>query len=129
MIGDFDMKLTQRMATEYNKVIKWRKGEILTEYCMLTEVSRNTASKRFCKVIKNIYPRALPTITSYRRQGPKNKYNSIHKEIVKRCWELAGNICAERLHPMLSTYINQLETKGFLLHYSRALDIWRSRIH
>jgi len=29
-------------------------GHLLTEYCMLTEISRNTASKRFCKVIKNL---------------------------------------------------------------------------
>jgi len=72
MIGDFDMKLTQKLARDYNKATKKKKGHLLTEYCMLTEVSRNTASKRFCKVIKNIYPRALPTITSYRRQGPKN---------------------------------------------------------
>jgi len=119
MIGDFDMKLTQKLAGDYNKAAKKKKGHLLTKYCMLAEVSRNTASKRFCKVIKNIYPRALPTIISYRRQGPKNKYNSIHKEIVKRCWELAGNICAERLHPMLITYINQLEAKGFLKHYSK----------
>ncbi len=60
MIGAFDMKLTQRMATEYNKAINHRKGEILSEYCRLTEVSRNTASKRFCKEIRNVYPRALP---------------------------------------------------------------------
>jgi len=127
MIGDFDMKLTQKLAGDYNKAAKKKKGHLLTKYCMLTEVSRNTASKRFCKVIKNIYPRALPTIISYRRQGPKNKYNSIHKEIVKRCWELAGNICAERLHPMLSTYINQLETKGLLKYYSKDyIDITKS---
>jgi len=127
MIGDFDMKLTQKLAGDYNKAAKKKKGHLLTEYCMLTEVSRNTASKRFCKVIKNIYPQALPTIISYRRQGPKNKYNSIHKEIVNRCWELAGNICAERLHLMLSTYINQLGTKGFLLYYSKDdIDITKS---
>ena len=119
MIGVFDMKLTQRMATEYNKAIKWRKGEILSEYCRLTEVSRNTASKRFCKEIRNVYPRALPSTTPHRRRGPKSKFNTIHKEIIGRCWELGGNICAERLYPMLITYINQLEAKGFLKHYSK----------
>ncbi len=98
MIGAFDMKLTQTMATEYNKAIKQRKGEILSEYCRLTEVSRNTASKRFCKEIRNVYPRALPSTTPHRRRCPKSKFNTIHKEIVRRCWELGGNICAERLH-------------------------------
>jgi hypothetical protein len=55
MIGVFDMKLTQKLVRDYNKAAKKKKGQILTEYCMLTEVSRNTASKRFCKVTKNRY--------------------------------------------------------------------------
>jgi len=55
MIGVSDMKLTQKLARDYNKEAKKKKGQILTEYCMLTEISRNTASKRFCKVTKNRY--------------------------------------------------------------------------
>ena len=55
MIGVFDIKLTQKLARDYNKEAKKKKGQILTEYCMLTEVSRNTASKRFDKVTKNRY--------------------------------------------------------------------------
>ena len=47
MIGVFDMKLTQKLARDYNKVTKKKKGHILTKNCMMTEVSRNTVSKRF----------------------------------------------------------------------------------
>jgi len=119
MIGAFDMKLTQKLAKEYKKANKHRKGGILTEYCRLTEVNRNTASSRFCKEIKNIYPIVLPTLSTYKKRGPKNKFNSIHREIVKRCWELAANICAERLHPMLSIYIDQLDIRGMLRFYSK----------
>jgi len=89
MIGEFDMELTQKLANGYKKANKKRKGEILTEYCSLTEVSRNTASKRF------------------------------QKEIIRRCWELGGNICAERLHTMLPTYLDQLYIRGMLKTYSR----------
>ena len=92
MIGVFDMQLTQKLAKEYKKASKKRKGEMLTEYCLLTEVSRNTSSKRFCKEIRDVYPRVLPKTTKYRKRGPRNKFNSIHKEIVRRCWELGGNI-------------------------------------
>ncbi len=119
MIGEFDMKLTQKLAKEYKKANKHRKGRILTEYCRLTEVGRNTASRRFCKEIKNIYPIVLPTLSTYKKRGPKNKFNSIHREIVKRCWDLAANICAERLHPMLSIYIDQLDIRGMLRFYSK----------
>ncbi len=127
MIGAFDMKLTQKPAKEYGKAEKHTKGEILTEYCRLTEVRRNTASKRFCNEIRNIYPRALPTHSTYKKRGPRNKFNSIHKEIVRRCWELASNICSERLHPMLSIYIDQLDMRGMLRLYSRDdIDITKS---
>lgn len=127
MIGAFDMKLTQKLAKEYKRANKRRKGEILTEYCRLTEVSRNTASKRFCKEIRDVYPRILPKEGGYRKRGPRNKFNSVHKEIIRRCWELAGKICAERLHPMLSTYIGHLETKGMFKTYSGAdIEITKS---
>ena len=126
MIGEFDMQLTQKLAKEYKRANKQRKGEILTEYCSLTEVSRNTASKRFCKEIRNIYSRVFPTQNRYRKRGPKSKFNTIHREIVRRCWELGGNICAERLHPMLSTYIDHLDIRGMLKFYSTE-DIEKTR--
>jgi len=126
MIGAFDMQLTQKLAKEYKKASKKRKGEMLTEYCFLTDVGRNTASKRFCKEIRDVYPRVLPKATKYRKRGPKNKFNSIHKEIVRRCWELGGNICAERLHPMLSIYIDRLDIRGMFKFYSKQ-DIDKTR--
>ncbi len=117
MIGGFDMKLTQKLAKQYQKANKKTKGQILSQYCRLTEVSRNTASKRFSKEIRNVYPRVLPSRS--KRPGAKKKFNSIHIAIVKECWKLAGNICAERLHPMLGTYIDQLDTSGLLEVYSK----------
>lgn len=101
------MKLTQELARQYHKANKKTKGQILSEYCRLTEVSRNNASKRFWKQTKNLYPRVLPTGVG-NRQGPKKKFNSAHVSIVKECWELSGGICAERIHPMLKIYIGGL---------------------
>ena len=118
MIGGFDMKLTQKLARQYHKANKKTKGQILSEYCRLTEVSRNNASKRFCKQAKDIYPRVLPTEVG-NRQGPRKKFNSAHISIIKECWELSGGICAERLHPMLNIYIDQLETARLLEAYSK----------
>lgn len=118
MIGGFDMKLTQKLAKQYHKANKKTKGQILSQYCRLTEVSRNTASKRFCEQTKNVYPRVLPSGVAKRR-GPKKKFNSVHVRIVKECWDLSGGICAERLHPMLNIYIDQLETARLLEVYSK----------
>lgn len=120
MIGDFDMKLTQKLLGHYKRASKKMKGQILTEYCQLTEVSRNTASKRFRKqVIKSIYPRVLSSKATAKRRGPKKRFSTVHMRIVKECWELAGGICAERLHPVLSSYIDQLEIRDMLGAYSK----------
>lgn len=116
MIGDFDMKLTHKRAKQYQNANKKTKSAIITDYCYLTQTTRNTASKRFCKEIKNIYPRLLPL--TYKTRGPKKKFRGVHTRIVKKCLELAGNICAERLHPMLAIYIEQLHKQGLLKDYS-----------
>ncbi len=73
MIGAFDMHLTKKLANGYKMANKKRKGEILTEYCSLTEVSRNTASKRFQKEIREVYPRVFPRRDKLRKRGPKRK--------------------------------------------------------
>jgi hypothetical protein len=116
MIGDFDMKLIHKRAKQYQNANKKTKSAIITDYCYLTQTTRNTASKRFCKEIKNIYPRLLPL--TYKTRGPKKKFRGVHTRIVKKCLELAGNICAERLHPMLAIYIEQLHKQGLLKDYS-----------
>ena len=119
MIGDFDMKLTQKLVGQYRGASKKTKGWILTEYCQLTQTTRNTASKRFRKqIIKSIYPRVLPPRTAKKR-GPKKKFSGVHARIVNKSWELAGGICAERLAPMLCNYIDQLEIRGMLGAYSK----------
>ena len=71
MIGEFDMLLTQKLANGYKRANKKTKSEILTGYCSLTEVSRNTASKRFSKEIRNIYPRVFLNTIKYNKHGPK----------------------------------------------------------
>lgn len=119
MIGDFDMKLTQKLVGQYRGANKKTKGLILTEYCQLTETTRNTASKRFRKqIIKSIYPRVLPPRVA-KKPGPKKKFSGVHARIVNKSWELAGGICAERLHPMLCNYIDQLEIREMLGAYSK----------
>src|SRR5882724_4863849 len=116
---DFDMKLTQKLAKQYQNSGKKIKWQIISQYCQLTDVSRNTASKRFHRqVIRSIYPRVLPS-TKHNRKGPKKKFRGVHVRIVEECWKLGGNICAERLHPMLPAYIDQLETRAMLGVYSK----------
>ena len=122
MIGDFDMKLTHKLLGQYKNGSKKMKGHILTEYCKLTETIRNTASKRFRKqIMKNIYPRVLRP-RAVKKPGPKKRFSGVHARIVSKCWELSGGICAERLHPVLCSYIDQLETRDMLGAYSK-MDI------
>jgi len=122
MNNNFDMELVKRQVNKYKKATKKEKGKLLTEYCQLTRVSRNLASKRFVKEMRNIYPKALPVNKETGRRGRKPIYNKIHREIIRKAWELSGEICAERLHPMLYSFVKQLQTNGLLLGYQK-LDL------
>ena len=116
----FDMELTQRQAAEYKKATKKDRGGIITRYCKLTTVSRNLASKRFRKAIKDIYPRVLNTKRiPGKKQGRKPTFVSFHKGVVKKAWELSGEICAERLHPVMGVCIDQLTEGGKLKYYGK----------
>lgn len=115
----FEMELTQKQTQEYKSATKKQKGKIITQYCKLTHASRNLTSKRFRKVIRNPYPRILKKSKSVCSKGRKPKYHSIHKAIVRKAWELAAEICGERLHSVLGEYISQLETADKLRYYGK----------
>jgi len=114
-MSHFEMELTQRQANTYKKAGRKQKGEIITRYCELAGVdgnltrNRNLVSKRFRKVIRDVHPQVLkerrPT---GKKRGRKPTYTSIHRAIVRKVWELSGEICGERLHPALGEYIDQL---------------------
>ena len=116
----FDMELTQRLGAEYKKASKKDRGDIITRYCRLTTVSRNLASKRFRRVLRDIHPRVLNTNrVPGKKRGRKPTFISFHKGIIKQAWELSGEICAERLHPVLGVYIDQLTAGGKLKYYGK----------
>jgi hypothetical protein len=121
MADKFEMKLTQKLAKEYKEGNKKEKGKILDRYCKLTGAKRNTAAKRFRRKMRNPYPRALKVYTG-RKRGPKKKYTIVHRKIIRHCWELSGQICGERLRPMLEIYLDQLG-KNSQLNFYQARDI------
>ena len=98
MFQEFNMQITQIYAKKYSKLSKKAKGLVLEEYCKETNVSKNLASKRFNKLLSNIYPVALKVTKINNKRGPKVKYTNTHKTIIEMVWKLYGNICAERLH-------------------------------
>jgi hypothetical protein len=115
MLKEFEMKLTQKLAEEYKRSIKSERSNILDEYCKLTDVTRNTASKRFKKIIQNPYPIALKINKNRKKKhGRKPKYTFVHKRILKKCFDLTLEACAERIHPMLPVYVDQLIRNGKL---------------
>lgn len=119
MINHFDMQLTQKQVKKYKKATKKEKGEIITRYCELTGVSRNLASKRFIKAIKNPYLRVLKIKRSKKKKGRKPKYTNVHKAIIKKAWQLSGEICGERLYPIINEYIKQLGENGELKRFDK----------
>jgi hypothetical protein len=106
------MKLTKKLLKEYKKGGKKKKGKIISRYCKLTGIGRNTASKRFLRKIKKPNPVILKT--KERKRGPKKVYGPLCKKIVEKCWYLSNCVCAEKLHPMLNVYIDQLKQNNKL---------------
>ena len=118
MLKEFEMELLKRQFKEYLGASKKRKTQIITQYCELTGVKRKTAIKRFSRFKRNyLFKDEFSSTRRNTKRGRKKKYNSIHKEIVKICWNLCGGICAEKLHPMLAIYIEQLKKNNLLTFY------------
>lgn len=104
----FIMNLTTKFARKYTGTPKTEKTQILNQFCGLSDLKRNTAVKRLLRKSKDIKPRVLK-VKRYKRRGPKRRYTTTHFNLIYKCWNLANQICAERIHPMLSEYIGYLK--------------------
>jgi hypothetical protein len=100
----------------YQKADKKGRGEMLSQYCALTGTSRDAAIKRFNRQLM-LSSVAMKADTCKCKRGRPSHYNRVHEAIVKECWQLAGLICAEKLHPMLDVYIEQLLNNKMLSNY------------
>lgn len=118
-MNSFDMKLTQKLVKEYKNSNKVKKNLILDNYCKLTRVSRNTAVQRFRRIGRKPYPRALPVTPN--KRGRKKKFDQIHVNLIRKCWELSDEICAERLYPQLPFLVEQLEKSNLLNDFSQEI--------
>ncbi len=120
MLNQFEMKLTQKLLKQYQKANKKEKSLIINQYCQLTKVKRKTAIKRFNRAKGNIYPRILKVNKPLGKRGAKAKYGPAQKAIIKLCCQLTGQVCAEKIHPLLGVYIKQLKDNHQLEGYSPA---------
>ena len=117
MTDNFDMNLTKKLTKRYRSSRKKDKQEILNEYCKITGVKRNTATQRLKrKSVLPSFPGRMKKMKQKKR-GPKKRYLSFNNTMVRKCWELSGKICAERLTPMLSVYLESLKRAGKMKGY------------
>jgi len=123
-MNNFDMELTQKQAGEYKRSSKKERSTIIDQYCELTGASRNLASKRFLRVIRNFKPKVLkkPPVN---KPGRKSKYTVVHKHITRKAWELSGEICGERLYPVLGEYLNELAMAGKITYNTNVSVVTR----
>jgi len=119
----FDMELTQRQANDYKKAYKKDRSVLLDRYCHITGVSRNLASKRFRKIIRNEKPHVLKV--KKKKAGRKAIYTAVQIQVVRKDWELSGEICGERLHPVLGEYLNELAMAGKITYNTNVSVVTR----
>lgn len=119
-MGEFDVQLTQKQVETYRLASRSERQVILSSHCQLTGVSRNTAVKRFGRMIRQKQAFLAPAQPSAPRGAPR-KYGTEHERLVLLLHDLAGNVAAERLQPQLAEYLAALAKAGGLADYSPAV--------
>lgn len=119
---EFDMTLTQRFVRQYQAASRAEKATVLTQYGQLAAVSRNTAAQRLHRASQQLLPFKNIGSPRQRPRGRPRQYGALHTGLLRQCWELAGMVCAERLHPQLPIYVAELVASGAWARY-QAHDI------
>jgi len=117
MTWEFDMELLRKTITGYLKSAKKGKTKILSEYCVLTGARREAALKRFSRYK---FDKGYGSVNKKRTGNKKkSKYDLGCRNLVRKLWDLGGLICAERLHTVIGTYLEQMELNEELETYSK----------
>ncbi|MEA2081656.1 MAG: hypothetical protein U9O97_02830 [Elusimicrobiota bacterium] len=115
MLKEFEMELLKKFAEDYRKADKKKRGQILSQYCKLAGCDRWAVIKRFNRYF--VRPPKKSEFISNGKRGPKRKYDIFSKKIIEAIRKTVGKICAEKIHPMMGIYIDQLEQNKKLFFY------------
>jgi hypothetical protein len=114
MVDHFSIMLTQKRLQQYIQGDKKTKAAILKDYCQLTGVTNDTARQRFHRsMLKMFWPRVL-SLPNRKKRGRLKKYRPSHIALIGKLREISGEVCAERLHPMIVDYLKQLDNHHYL---------------
>lgn len=87
---------------EYLKAGKEKKGRILNAVCEVTGHKRKSAIRRFHSL--QLKDKSIPD-----KRGRNRVYTNTITAALKEVWDIAHQICAERLWPQLSEYVAVLK--------------------
>jgi len=93
----------------YLQATKEEKGRILDAVCSVTGHARKAAVRRLKQL--QMRPRALAD-----RRGRKIVYGKAVTAALKEIWEIAGRICAERIHDHIPEYVRVMHRDGMWKH-------------
>lgn len=106
---DTKQEIFEEKLGEYLKASKEEKGRILDAVCSVTKVHRKAAIRRFGTL--QAEDTGIPD-----KRGRSAIYTKAVDAALKEIWDMARQICAERLHPMISEYIFVLRRDGMWKH-------------
>jgi hypothetical protein len=86
---------------EYLQASKEEKGRILDAVCSVTGANRKSAIRRFRSL--QVKDRSAPE-----RRGRPRTYTNLVTAALRALWDIAHQICGERLQPMIPEYISVL---------------------
>lgn len=109
MTMDTKQEIFEEKLGEYLKASKEEKGRILDAVCSITKAHRKAAIRRF-KTLQT-EDAGIPD-----KRGRSTIYTKAVGSALKEIWDMARQICAERLHPMINEYVFVLRRDGMWKH-------------
>lgn len=106
---DTKQEVFEEKLQEYLKASKEVKGRILDAVCSVTKAHRKAAIRRFRTL--QMKDKGIPN-----KRGRTALYTKAVGSALKEIWDIAHQICAERLHPNIGEYIEILKRDEMWKH-------------
>ena len=113
MTMDTKQEIFEEKLEEYLKASKEEKGHILDMVCGVTKAHRKAAIRRFGTL--QMEDSGIPD-----KRGRCAIYTKSVDAALKEIWDMAHQICAERLHPNIGEYVAVLQRDGMWKHDKQA---------
>lgn len=108
-------EIFKKYITEYIKVNRKRKNEILDTVCEVTDIHRKSAIRKFKSL-------QLDDGSGHKKRGRKKLYSKKSFDALETIWTTLGGLCGELIHPVIFEMTERFEQQGEWWHDLEATE-------